>query len=277
MNIDLVICDFDGTLTNLEEEAKLFFEGYKEDLAKDLQIPPKKLQEQWVLASNLLEKNINGTGWNINGNIVAPAHASPFIYALAIAEIILNEEKKFLGEERQETLQKYFDNNYKKTKTCFKPETDNFLTEAQKEFNLYIITNSDPEAVRKKISEQLTNHTDIPIKGNAKKHVLTPEWLEVPDYTEKQGFNRPLFLRRQIYWKILQETMKEKSTTPNRTVVIGDSYELDLLLPEHKKMNIILTPNALTPRFEEEAVKNYERGQVAKNLYEAIYQIRKIK
>ncbi len=271
MGVKLVVLDFDGTLTDVDKEAVPFVEGYKTNLAERLNVGRRQLEPQWREAEATIESNPSQYGWLMNGKIVAPAYADPLIMSRTIAGLLLKETGSFRDESsRDEVLDALFKENYGKLGIAFKDEADRFLTELKCQFGTYVVTNSGTDGVSRKVKQLPTDHADIPIRGDAKKYVLVPEWIDVPESVERDGFGRLLFLQRQKYWNVFAEIMREGDYTPEQVAVVGDIYELDLLLPEHKGMNIVLTPRDSTPDFEVQAVASSPRGYVARDLGKAL-------
>lgn len=270
MGVCLIVLDFDGTLTEIDKEAVPFVEGYKVDLAERLGIDKKRMETRWEEKKTLIGSNLSQYGWLMDRKIVAPAYADPLIMSRTIAELLL-KEPEFSADEssRNEILDALFKRNYGKSSIAFKDDADRFLTELKNNFWVYIVTNSGTEGVSKKIQQLPADHTDVPIRGDAKKYVLVPEWRDVPEQVEKEGFGRPLFLQRERYWNVLSHIMEERRLSAEQVAVVGDIYELDLLLPEYKRMNIVLTPRDSTPDFEVHAVTSSPRGYVARNLAKA--------
>ncbi len=267
MGLELVVLDFDGTLTEVDKEAVPFVEGYKTDLAQILNVDREQLEPRWNKAKSVIELNPSKYGWLMNGRIVAPAYADPLIMSRTIAGLLLKEMECLTDENpRNEVLDDLFKWNYGKLGVSFKDEADGFLSAVKGQFGSYVVTNSGTDGVSKKVQQLPTDHTDIPIRGDAKKYVLVPEWTDVPESVEREGFGRPLFLQRQRYWNVLSEIMIERGYIPEQIAVVGDIYELDLLLPEYQGMNIVLTPRDSTPDFEIQAVASSPRGYVARDL-----------
>ena len=63
----------------------------------------------------------------------------------------------------------------------------------------------------------------------------------------------------------------------DQVAVVGDIYELDLLLPEYKGMNIVLLPNKNTPQFEKDNVNKSLLGYVSDSLNGTFDYLKKIK
>ena len=271
MGVELVVLDFDGTLTRVDEEAVPFVDGYKNDLAQDLGIGRAELEERWAKSASVVDGDPTNHGWKINGTIVAPAYSDPLLHSMPVAEGLLDEAGLYLGEEdRQGVLTKYFQSNYGKLGISFKDDTDEFLSALRKMFDVCIVTNSGTDGVTRKVRQLPTDHSEVPIHGDAKKHILHPEWDDVPESVQREGYGRPLFLRRKQYWNILSGIMNEREVHPENVAVVGDVYELDLLLPEHKGMSVVLTPRESTPKWEVEAVRTSSVGYVGGTLMEVL-------
>lgn len=271
MGIELVVLDFDGTLTEVDKEAIPFVNGYKNDVARDLNIDREELEERWAIAQLIVESDQSLYGWVVNGDIVAPAYADPLILSKVIASLLLDNAELYVNNhERQEALERYFQGNYERMDIFFKEGVDEFICSLHDEIDICIVTNSETNNVAKKIKLLKTEHSDVPIYGDAKKYLLNNVWEGVPKTVEREGYGRPLFLRRQKYWDVLSKIMEQRNIQPEQVVVVGDIYELDLLLPEHKGMRTVLTPRESTPRFEIDAAKFSTVGHVAWTLGEVL-------
>lgn len=277
MNKGLVILDFDGTITDVDQEAIPFVENYKENMANDLGISRENLEQRWLKAQKVIESNPSRYGWLSNGKIVAPAYADPLIMSRTIAGLLLDEANRYSNNNRlansssrEIVLDEYFKKSYPYMGIVFKKDADNFLTTLSDSIDTCIVTNSKTDGVRKKISHLPTGHFDIPIYGDAKKYLLDDTWNDAPESVSLEGFGRPLFLRRQKYYETLEMVKLERQVGPYNVFVVGDVYELDLLLPAYMRMNIILTPRKSTPQFEIDAVKSSQFGKVAYSLNEVL-------
>jgi len=267
MGIELVVLDFDGTITDIDKEAVPAVIGWKKDAGKELGFTDEEIQRRWANAESKIKSNPQNYGWVKSNKIIAPACADPLVMATVTTQVLFDEESKYLDEhKRDEVSYKIFKNNYKKSKTVFKEGAKQFLSELKNQFHVYIVTNSASSEVSKKVQKLSNDHTNIPIYGEAGKYILHPDWTDVPESVERKGFGRPLFLRRKQYWNVIKNIMKEKGVSPDKVAVVGDIYELDLLLPEYKGMRVVLTPQPTAADFELAAVKSYSKGYIAESL-----------
>ncbi|HLC90584.1 MAG TPA: HAD family hydrolase [Candidatus Nanoarchaeia archaeon] len=274
MGIELVVLDWDGTVTKVDEEAGPAVDGWREDVGVELKLSTFEIERRWSAAQATIEAHPGKYGWYFGKEkrIVAPAYADPLIMARTITELLFDEAGVLMNrEEREEILQnRFFLGNYPKMLTVFKEDADTFLTELRARYDVVIVTNSGTEGVAKKVAQLPTDHSALRIHGDAKKYVLDLEWKDVPESVERAGYGRPLFLQRKQYNDVLLRLMGERGLNPRQVAVVGDIYELDLLVPEHLGMNIVLTPRASTPQFEVNAVRTSSFGYVTQTLREAL-------
>ena len=273
MPIKLVATDFDGTVTNVDEEAIPYVELCKQDIAENyLHIDMNDLEKQWSEKQKIIEQNPSKYGWRVNEKIVAPAYADPIILSRVIGDLFLNciEMKE---PKRNEILDSLFHKYYSEMGISFKNNASEYLDFIARKFDGRIITNSGTTNVLRKL-ERIDYNGKPPI-GDAKKYIITDDWNEVSESIEKPGLKRPIYLRRKMYWDVIQQIMKETEIKPDEICVVGDIYELDLALPEQKEMRIILTPRPSTPQFEIDWVKSCPRGYIANNLEEVMSYLEK--
>ena len=271
MGVEIVVLDFDGTLTDVDKEAVPAIEGWKNDVGRDLGFTSEQIQQRWVAAESKIKANPIDYGWLRGDKIIAPACADPFVMATVITQVLFDEEGKYSDQsEREKVLGGFFSDNYRKATTVFKDGADEFLSELRKLFGVYIATNSDTSKVSGKIEQALSDHSAVPIYGDAKKYNLHPDWAEVPESVEREGFGRPLFLRRRQYYDVLQKIMGDKGVSSDQVAVVGDIYELDLLLPEYTGMRTVLTPRDSTADCELVAVSSAPKGYVTKDLVQVV-------
>jgi FMN phosphatase YigB (HAD superfamily) len=260
---NVIVTDFDGTVTDVDKGAKPYIEGYQRNVADTLGIARQDLLPKWQATQAVVEANPSQYGWVMNGRIIAPAYADPLIMGRTVAHNILDEAGICMDpEERHELLEGFFQENYPNIGTVFRPDTQDYLKELY-DHDSVVVTNSRTAKVEGQLAmaqEGLTGFCfGFPVMGEAKKYRLDDSWTEVPESVDK-GFGRPLFLRRKLYWDVLQTIMD--------VTVIGDVYELDLLLPQHMGMEVILLTRPQTPQFEIDAVRS--NGHIAQSLTEVV-------
>jgi FMN phosphatase YigB (HAD superfamily) len=272
MGLELVVLDFDGTLTNVDEEAVPAVQGWKNDLRETLGFSEAEFSSVWEDAQSRILSEPSQYGWIMGDKIIAPPYASPMVMARTISEVLFDDAGKYLQRvEREELLQNhFFKRNYKNTKIVFKEGADSFLQELKKLFEVVIVTNSGTNDVVRKLAHLESDHSELNVAGGAKKYVINNGWVAVPESEDREGFGRPLFLRRENYWNVLSDIMNKAGVGPNNVTVVGDIYEMDLLLPEYAGMHTALTPRSSTPSYEIDAVTAYDKGYLALGLEDVL-------
>ena len=69
------------------------------------------------------------------------------------------------------------------------------------------------------------------------------------------GLERPLYLRRGLYFEVLSAIWSATGASPEGTFVCGDIFELDLALPAALGARVHLVGRSSTPEWERSAVE----------------------
>lgn len=273
MNYDLVILDFDGTFTDVEKEAGPFFAAYREDIRERLEV--QDLDALWERCRETLAKDPAHYGWSYEGKVVAPGNADPYLRATVILNMILDERELFSNvEERRQLLQELYHRNYPKADTVFRSDAKH-VVEALLASGVptVVVTNSETAAVQAKIDVlNPTGRERLRVCGDAKKYIVSEldEADEVFDGVaaemKVEGLRRPILLRRGHYYTQLRSLWNELSATPERTLVVGDIFELDLALPAQLGASTHLVLKEMTEAFERSAVEATERSELSEGL-----------
>ncbi|MDJ0520724.1 MAG: HAD family hydrolase [Planctomycetota bacterium] len=255
MPIRTVILDFDGTCTDVEQEAQGFLAGYQADLARVLGLTD--IQPAWAAAEAQVLAEPSRFGMVIGGRMVAPAVD---LYLLATAISTLMEPE--LGDEETERL---FKENYRFTTMAFKPETRPVLEAlASSVEHLCVVTNSEPAKVGAKLDAlDLSQRDTIRLHGDARKflvaepvkHEGSDRFAALPETQQVAGWPRPIYVRRGHYFDALASIWEATRTTPAETLVVGDVFELDLVLPGALGCGVHLVPSPRTLDYERRGVE----------------------
>jgi hypothetical protein len=252
--LELVILDFDGTFTRVDEEAAPFLEAYRDGLGALLGGP---IDESWERARRIIEADPDRFGWEYEGRIVAPSHADPYILATSIAQLLLREH----GAAPADT-EPLFREAYASAGTVFR-EDARAVVEAvlDRGVPVYVVTNSHTTDVRRKLERLGARGADtLPIRGDAQKWRLDdpvpadPRFDALPRELRVDGLARPIFVRRGRYFDALRAIWSETDTTPAGTLVCGDIFELDLALPSQLGARVHMVGREGTPAYERAAV-----------------------
>ena len=252
-SIDCVILDFDGTFTDVQQEAAPFERVYLQNLNDLL---ARDVSDLWREEQAAILSRPADFGWEFAGQKVAPATADPYLLATATAIRIFDT----LGvlrhlELRTEITQVLYREAYKHTVDVFRPDArqvlEHIVNSGRKTF---VVTNSDTEIVKRKLRGLAARGSErVTVVGNARKYMITDadpmdeRFLSVPPERKVDGLPRSVLLRRGRYYEALRNLWASTGTTPERTLVCGDIYELDLALPDAlgSSIHLVLRRNAL--------------------------------
>lgn len=252
--LELLVLDFDGTFTRVDDEAVPFLVEYRAGLASVLGAP---IEEDWERARRVIEADPDRYGWEHEGRIVAPSHADPYVLATTIAQLLLRER----GLDRGVTEQLYRE-SYAKAATVFRDDARVVVEAAlARRVPVVVVTNSRTTEVEKKIARLEARGSErLTVLGDACKWMLTeperpdPRFDAVPEELRVDGLGRPILLRRGRYFDALASVWQRTGTTPAGTLVCGDIYELDLALPAVLGARVHMVGRPSTPSYERAAV-----------------------
>ncbi len=253
---DLLILDFDGTFTDVDKDAIPFLARYRDGLTE---IVGRSIDEVWERSLDTVLASPDAHGYRFEGHIVAPSHADPYILSSCVCQLVMRE----LGHtEAPPTLESLFHDSYSHAATVFRPDARE-VAEAVLERGLpvYVVSNSlteNVEAKLERLGDGLVERMEV--CGGARKFDLVPasepgSALDtVPETIELPGLARPVYLRRGHYYDALAAIWRATATTPARTLVCGDIFELDLALPAALDAGVHLVGRKSTPPWERDAV-----------------------
>ena len=256
---NLIVLDFDGTLTDAEVEGEGFTIGYLEDLAALTGQPYADIVPLAERFEAEVCERSQEFGWLYDGQIVAPATVDPYLRMMPVARKLLDHFGAFgVEQERARLLEGIlFRYNYPKTKVCFRPGAAKVLGRLSQR-SAFIVTNSHTEAVQRKIvtlpaddtASSLADTWTERVRGGARKYVVDDSFSEVPRELRISGLSRPVLLRRRHYHGVLCELCEKVGVDFTELLVVGDIFELDLALPLELGATVALVRNSRTPDYE---------------------------
>ena len=269
----MLVLDFDGTVTDAEEEGKPFCEGYLEDLAA---LTDRSLDEILVMAERFeaeVAADPDNHGWQYHGAIVAPASVDPYLRIMPVARKVFDVCQVFMDPEDRNRLLDgiLYRYNYQKTGIAFRPGARELLA-GLRDIPTYIVTNSHTDPVCAKI-RILADGPELDwllerVHGRARKYAIDDSFTEVPRALEVDGLSRPILLRRHAYHEVLSRLLAQEGLDWAQLLVVGDIFELDLALPLAMGARVGLVINRFTPEYEKRYVASHERGQLIEALSE---------
>ncbi len=280
MRFACIVLDFDGTFTSAEEEGKPFVEAYRRDLARRLagagSAPsPHAFDEAWAEAEAAIRARPAEHGWLFDGRIMAPGDADPYIRSSTAARMVMDRFGAFRDpDERERALTELYRASYEHSAIVFRDEARAVLTALlDARIPTHVVTNSDTEAVTRKIAALLSGTVATPpVHGGARKAVLmepaAPDaaFDALPATQKLDGLERPIYLRRGCYFEVLQAVWRRCGASPGNTLVVGDIYELDLAMPLHLGASVHLVCGPTTPAYERAFVAGHPRATLSDDL-----------
>ena len=267
----LLVLDFDGTMTDAEEEGHPYRQGYLEDVSTLSGLPLDEVLDLATRFETEVAENPHIYGWDFGGRIVAPAIVDPYLRMMPIARKVFDHAGAFSSKEERSRildgiLYKY---NYPKTNNCFRPGARAVL-ESLKDTATYVVTNSHTEPVRNKLrslgetpeGECTLDWLVERVHGSAKKYVLDDNFDAVPESMDLPGLPRPVLLRREKYHAVLNQLLVNHGLEWTDLVVVGDIFELDLSLPIAMGAKVGLLKNEFTPDYEQAFLEEHPLGGV---------------
>ncbi len=271
----LIVFDFDGTLTDAEEEGRPFRGGYLQDIAV---LCGESIEDITTLAEGFEAKvaaDPQSFGWMYGGDIVAPATVDPYLRMMPVARMIFDHLGRFPQSEDRDRLldgilYKY---NYPKTLTAFRAGARELLLRVPRD-STFIVTNSHTEPVQEKVRQLSAQGQDadalvwlVPrVFGRAKKYILDSTLDVVPERLSVPGLARPILPRRRLYFDVLDRLRQEVGAEWSDVCVVGDIFELDLVTPLTLGASVALVVNQHTPQYEQDYLDLHPRGGVLQDL-----------
>ncbi|HEX9008196.1 MAG TPA: hypothetical protein VF837_02970 [Patescibacteria group bacterium] len=262
-----IVTDFDGTVTDVQREAESFYCTYVCELANKIHLNENDLDELMENAKLQILKNPGLYGWIVDGVIVAPGTADPYLFTQSAARIVLEslKGKNIPPQEEWEALfNELFALAYPRAGVYFRPWALEYIRTLDNRAELVVVTNSSTTSVTKKLAILLGDDQNIRVLGNAKKFKLDPTWEEVPEKYTPKGFPRPVYLRRKMYADIF-------TLLGDVDGVCGDIWELDLCLPERFGIPTALILSDTTAPWEKAHYINHPNGLASDSLQELAF------
>ena len=275
---DLLVLDFDGTMTDAEREGTPYREGYLDDLAILTGLTPVEIRTMASRFEAVVAAEQGRFGWDFGGRIVAPAGVDPYLRVMPVARMILDEVGILKDRETRNRLldgilYKY---NYPKTHTAFRAGAYTLLSTLPAGLEAYVVTNSHTTPVQGKL-RQLAEEAGAAgeldwmvqrVHGSAKKYIIDDDFEAVPEALTLPDLDRPVLLRRRLYFEALEALRLRHNVAWSDVVVVGDIFELDLCLPLALGATVGLMTGPFTPDHERNYLESHPRGHLLSGLDE---------
>jgi len=254
----LVISDFDGTQTDAEA-------GYTSALRVLTGLDERTFASLLLGFESAIKEHPHRHGVERGGKIVASAIVDPYLRMQAIAKLILDREGRFMDPiDRANLLEHLYLSNYSKTSIVPRQRAVEFMSalNESKMVDFCVVTNARTASVRDKLYRMGMNPDSIPLHGHAQKFELGPEPAHVPEWVNLiEGKSRVAYPRRTKYFEVLDKLRRERELEWSDITVVGDIFELDLLLPFMLGCRVILLVNDNTPQYEIDFITECGEGR----------------
>jgi len=273
MHIDCVVLDLDGTFTDLADEAPPFQAAFPR-LVADL--VGKDLTSAWPEAERRVRELSPELGWTVEGHVVAPADADPYILASCVAQLIFDRLLLLADPAlRSDVTTTLYRRAYQHTGAAFRPDAKAVLEALLLRVpHIHFVTNAAEDAAQRKLASLAPRGLEkLSLRGDARKFLIGPastpdeRFTRIPESKQIPGLTRPVLLERGRYFDALAAIWKETGARPETTLVCGDIFELDLALPAELGAQVHLIRRPQTFAYELEAIRALgPRGGVSDTL-----------
>lgn len=276
----ILILDFDGTMTDAEAEGEPFVAGYLDDLEALVGADtPEKRARVRALAADVL-RELHDTPerhpFRWKGKAVAPASVDPYLRMVPIADRVFDTHDAFVNHVDRGRLTGgvLYRHNYLRTqgRPVFRDGAAEAIA-ALAGTATYVVTNSHTAAVADKIRTLDERHGGgcawlaANVRGDAQKFEIDESWDGVPAELAVPGLSaRNVLLRRRRYHDRLLAVLDEVGASFADLIVVGDIFELDLALPLALGARVGLVRSVHTPPYEVAFVASHPRGVVIEDL-----------
>ena len=289
----LFVADFDGALTLVEKEGAPFTPEYIRLLGILSGRRQDELQAAYDTSVAEIAADPGAYGWEVDGQIVAPAMVDPYLRIMPFARSVLSALPPEVGALTSLGVGRVIDilykSAYKATLKVPRPEAWRLLEAMAGHPNAFVVTNSDTGAVQGKIRAMNPLTEGVPswvltmverTLGNAKKYLNNVDKMAAAVTPELAGtlaselviprLNRPVLTARHLYYALLNELRVAAGLEWADIVVYGDIFELDLALPLALGATVILVAGPYTPDYEIAFLKGHKRGHVVRSMSELL-------
>ena len=273
MLIRLVILDFDGTLTVLGPEFASFALAFLERVREKTKLGHESFAALRDELRELIHRHPHKYGWHGNHrHLAAAGPVDPNVELRAMCELAFKRTKTFRSNAAVEKeLDTYFGVLNQSIKTHLHDETPALIHRlVAANFPSYVVTNSHPARVQKVLGEIHPAFYER-VRGNARKNVIVPGFTVInKSMFHMPGLGRHMPLRRQPYYEAMNQIRLEHGLEWSEILVIGDNFELDLLLPLYLGATVCLIDHDRIPDYEREFIRKHPRANIVRSVEHAL-------
>lgn len=278
-----IVLDFDGTLTDADAHAPAFHEASGHELARRLGWDEPTLRGEWQRARATLASLPPQAAWRVEGYGVCPAAADPYLIANSVALLLLSEHCPGLGSAAIEAgVLEVHRAAYERVLPPFRADARAVLEElCGGDHHVRVVSNSRTQTVTRMLdSLSFKGRDQVTVRGDAGKFRVCgsasadARFDALPEVVEWPEVGRAIHLRRGAYFDLLRRTWEETGTGPDSTLVVGDVFELDLVMPAALGTHVHLVMREGTMPHEATLARSLARGDADPRLSAVLERIR---
>jgi len=270
----LIIVDFDGTLTHIEKDAEHFRPKFLPRMSEELGISLDEFEQMVSEQEDDIERHPDLFGFTRCGRIVAPSNADPYILPYEAVRFIMHRMNALENNDDaiQEVIYRVFlevigmlGNSF-----VFRDGIEEFLFSVQPE-PVYIVSSSSEKLLYWKIRTLGTEYRWVLSRamGDANKYGIADTLNGVPETFQLPEYYRPIFIRRHQYYWMLDGLRRQHQVEWSDMLVIGDIFEADGALPFALGARFALMLREKSLQHEVNFLRSHPRGMVISGLDEA--------
>jgi phosphoglycolate phosphatase-like HAD superfamily hydrolase len=270
-SIDAVFFDFDGTLTDADACAAPFLEAFRARIARRAALAKSAFAEAWSRLADDVDRHPERHGWVVDGQVVAPACADPYLRASRVAKLLL--EHVLPEAEREAAVDEDFAESYRHVRTVFREEAAEIVDAVLASGRVAcIVSNTRRAWIEARLAGLSLRSGELRVAGEAAKWAIAPSASDperlarVPEQLTLDGLGRPMLLRRGRYLDAIVTMEAALGVRIDRALVCGDVFELDLGLPHALGAHVHLIARTTTPAYELRALAGMPRAATSGDL-----------
>jgi FMN phosphatase YigB (HAD superfamily) len=288
-----VVLDFDGTCTLVDRAlSDQFLTRYRDFVFAEPCLHGLDLRAAWDRTEAFVRAQSPRLAWRLGVWETCPAAPDPFILASATAELMLEEQGLLdivavpaadgqSAVKLRDRMYHWYGDAYAACEAAPRPELTQVLTGLlDLGLTVRFVSNSGQGKVQAYLNRHLPAEVmaQVQVFGDARKFCVRvattqgeqlPLFQAMPSQETLVDLPRPVLLKRGSYFDVLQGRVWQERDAPERTLVCGDIYELDLAMPAWlgSHVHLVQRPEPFrTHDYELAAVRSHARGGTSPDL-----------
>jgi phosphoglycolate phosphatase-like HAD superfamily hydrolase len=281
--VRLVVLDFDGTLTDADAHAPAFLAASRRALAGRLGWNGDRIEREWAAQHAVVTALPSATAWTVDGLAACPANGDPYLTANSIVRRLLAEHAGLAGGMLAAGVMDVHRAAYEEVPPPFRADARALLEGlVTSGLHVGVVTNSRTDTVERLLDALgFAGRGGVRVRGDAAKFsigddgVSDPRLTALPATVEWPELARPIHLHRGRYFDVLAHLWSETDAGAATTLVVGDNFELDLVMPAALGAHVHLVLRSSTMPHEIRLARAMARGASEPGLLAVLDRIRR--